>query len=33
MFAKFLGFVSPTLIGFSLSAEVLIWVAVAGAAC
>ncbi|VTU39924.1 leucine/isoleucine/valine transporter permease subunit [Variovorax sp. PBS-H4] len=30
MFAKFFGFVSPTLIGFSLSTEVLIWVAVGG---
>jgi urea transport system permease protein len=30
MFAKLFGFVSPTLIGFSLSTEVVIWVAVGG---
>ena len=30
MFVKFFGFVSPTLIGFALSTEVLIWVAVGG---
>lgn len=30
MFAKFFGFVSPTLIGYALSTEVLIWVAVGG---
>lgn len=30
LFATFFGFVSPTLIGFSLSTEVLIWVAVGG---
>jgi branched-chain amino acid transport system permease protein/urea transport system permease protein len=30
MFVKFFGFVSPTLIGFALSTDVLIWVAVGG---
>lgn len=30
MFVKFFGFASPTLVGFALSTEVLIWVAVGG---
>ena len=30
MFVRFFGFVSPTLIGFALSTDVLIWVAVGG---